>query len=98
MLVGAMSDELVYFLQSKAKKKFLLCDSSENLLAQYPDCESSLIKDEIIKSEYKFDFIYSFLDLHHINNLKEYLQSIRACLNKNGIFMACFLAKKILKI
>ncbi|MBT4989237.1 MAG: methyltransferase domain-containing protein [Rickettsiales bacterium] len=97
LLIGVMSEELVYFLANKAKEKFVICDLSNKLLQNYPQYSKALIKSEAITTEHKFDLVYSFLDLHHINNIPRYLTSIKNLLNHDGVFMANFFGEENLK-
>ena len=98
LLIGAISNEFTDFMAKKAQSKFVICDISQNLLHQYDIKNKILIKNEQLVANEKFDLIYSFLDLHHINNIPEYLISIKSHLNKNGFFMANFFGEENLKI
>ncbi|MBT4921392.1 MAG: methyltransferase domain-containing protein [Rickettsiales bacterium] len=97
LLIGAMSEELVEFLKRKAKKQFTICDLSKRLLQNYPEHEHITLENETLISNQKFDLIYSFLDLHHINNIPNYLISIKNSLNEQGVFMANFFGEENLK-
>ncbi len=97
LLIGLMSDKLVQNLADKAKNNFCITDISQGLIDNYTKYNQALYDNEIIYSKNKFDLIYSFLDLHHINKIPEHLASIKHILKPDGIFMGCFFGEENLK-
>lgn len=91
LLVGSISPEFYSLLKARCEGEIFVCDISPNLLDHVPDSKriENLSEIPAIKDK-EFDLIYSYLDLHHINNVPGYLIKCYELLAKKGIFMASF--------